>query len=519
MTNAVIPRQLGDDYQARWFWMEATRLFHSESRVSEVGYEHAAIKSFDDVVTFYGVPVPDSRGGMIEADYFQVKFNTRYAGGFSWEGLKDPSLIGADSISLLQKLQAAQIHASQTGKRALFRIISPKSFVTDDPLASLRTPQSGAIRLDDLFDGTSSRSAMGKLRASWKDHLGLADDDALLEVITPLRLRLNAPDFETLRDDLDVRLRLAGLRPGDRAQIGYPYDDLIRKLHAAGHVLFTGADLQDWCEREGLWLGRPDTIPTDGVHLGIRSFLRFAEHMEDETEHLLDLVEHFDERPIRDPESWQQLIFPKLNEFLYQHVDRRRGPYYLHLDTHASIAFTAGYCLDPKLGVEVIPVQRTRTATSYWTRSTGANPTESLWERRDIQIRADAPDVGVAVSVTQDTIPAALRTAGAIPGLGRMFTYTVRPGIGGASVRDGSHAQQLVDSLVAGIREDRENLGVDGRLHIFIAAPNGLVFFLGQSARALGPCTMYEYPFGAAPSTSQYVASLSFPSDQTGKGV
>jgi hypothetical protein len=33
--------------------------------------------------------------------------------------------------------------------------------------------------------------------------------------------------------------------------------------------------------------------------------------------------------------------------------------------------------------------------------------------------------------------------------------------------------------------------------HLFVAAPNGFTFFLGQLARPLGALRLYEYDFGA----------------------
>src|SRR5438128_2967831 len=108
LAEAVIPRQLGDDYQARFFWLEACRLFLRHTKVLSVAYELERVKSFDDVVTTRSHGVPDGLGGFTKADYFQIKFNQNYAGRVTCSALVDPEFIHAKSFSLLQRLRDAQ---------------------------------------------------------------------------------------------------------------------------------------------------------------------------------------------------------------------------------------------------------------------------------------------------------------------------------------------------------------------------------------------------------------------------
>src|SRR2546427_6740586 len=51
MANAVSARLQGDDYQARYFWIEACRLFMADSSVSRVGYI-ADPRAFDGIHYF-----------------------------------------------------------------------------------------------------------------------------------------------------------------------------------------------------------------------------------------------------------------------------------------------------------------------------------------------------------------------------------------------------------------------------------------------------------------------------------
>jgi hypothetical protein len=105
-------------------------------------------------------------------------------------------------------------------------------------------------------------------------------------------LHTNAGDFDFLRDRLNNKLRLAGLAPVEDGCQVHPYDELIRKLCMQGRKEFTREEIQTICEREGLWRGRP-AQNENATQIGVRSFMRWAEYMEDETDHMLCLVRHF----------------------------------------------------------------------------------------------------------------------------------------------------------------------------------------------------------------------------------
>src|SRR5688500_12081171 len=102
MANAVIPRMQGDEYQARIFWLEATRLFMNPALVTEVGYEVDGVRGFDDVAVFYGGAHGSGTDPKVGADYFQVKFHVSNAGVFTAASLIDPGFIGAERFSLLE---------------------------------------------------------------------------------------------------------------------------------------------------------------------------------------------------------------------------------------------------------------------------------------------------------------------------------------------------------------------------------------------------------------------------------
>ncbi len=496
MARAVAARMQGDEYQAYFFWIQACRLFERHSRVSRVGYELELAKAFDDVLNWYWQAIPDERGDLVDSDYFQLKFHVDHASAFTWTALTDPRFIGATSVSLLQRLYAAQRQFAPDGSGARFYIVTPWSVHPDDALSELVSNQGGELRLHVLFDGSGPRGTMGKIRAAWREHLGLADERELERVLRPLRLRANAGDLASLHDRLNDKLRLAGLAPVDALRQGHPYTDLIRLLLIRGKREFTRDDLQDICRREGLWCGSAVTQDEQPVRLGIRSFMRWAEYMEDQTDHMICLVRHFDNRHIRDPQLWRAAVFREVAAFLSEHVRQNRA-HYLHLDTHTSIAFAAGYCLDPKSGADVAPVQRTISGTALWRPSpSSGTPDLPHWVHREIPCASGGADVALAIGVTHDVLPDVhLYVQRSLPTVGRILACTVEPGPSPTAIRDGTHAFRLAEGLATYVRQQRSNEERLGVLHIFAAAPNGLMFFLGRLGRSFGRCILYEYDF------------------------
>lgn len=518
MANAVVARIQGDDYQARFFWLTACRLFEKHSRVVRVGYEvdsAVAPKAFDDVVAIYSSPVLDGRGGFVSADYYQVKFHVNHAGAFTYAALTDPAFIGATAISLLQRLKTAQEQYAPEqyaadGSTVRLNIVSPWQIDPNDPLAKLVRQTSGELRLEVLFDGTGPNSVMGKVRQTWRDHLSFSTDEELKRVLRLLRFQVSFGDLSSIQDRLNDKLQNAGLKPVDADAHVHPYDDLIRKVHGDGTCEFTRSQVQAICAANGLWIGR-SRVEQPVVQVGLRSFLRWAECMEDETEHMLCLSDHFEGRPIKDPSLWHGEVLPKLDGFLTKTM-RHECAYHLHVDAHSSIAFAAGYCLDAKSGTNVIPVQKTPQGRLVWDPKVvdvGTHYSELQCE--PCQLREDGTDVALALCATHDVAEdVRLYVEGELPGVGRMLVCRTSPQSGGATIMDGAHAHQLAQSLSSLLKTTRTTIERQGHLHIFVAAPNAFLFFLGQFARSFGPFTLYEYDFDSG-LPGAYQPSLSFP--------
>jgi hypothetical protein len=503
MARSITPILLGLDYQAVWFWIQACRLLQSSSPVFKVVFESSEIKSFDDVVVYYEHPIIDERGGECNADYYQIKFHMDHTGLFGYKDLTDPKFISATKFSILQKLHAAQNFSAPNGPNPRFNLVSPWPIDPQDPLAKLVSNQGGEIRLEIL-----SRDDMHIVRQCWQDHL-CVNEEALALTLRGLRIQ-TASNLTREREQLNILMHSVGLMPTKENQSVKPYEDLIRKCFVQGINEFTKERLIEVCSREGLWINQ--TPPENGraIRLGVRSFLRWAEYMEDESDYMICFLKHFDNRRIRDPNLWREAIFPELTQFIHQLI--RRGPtYHLMLDVHSSIAFACGFLLS-KSGADVSPIQNTGSRLQIWRPSSSLAAKFSPDWRSEIIIGSGiGEEVALAISVTHDiTRDVKKYVESSLPLVKRLIACSLDDYVGSTSIRDADHAMLLAHSLQKLLHKTRTESERSQILHIFVSAPNGFLFFLGKFSVDFGRIILYEYDFGSG-DPAAYSPSLAFP--------
>jgi hypothetical protein len=285
-----------------------------------------------------------------------------------------------------------------------------------------------------------------------------------------------------------------GLMPvADHSQANV-YDDLIKKMHQVGRVRFTRDQLRQICDQEGLWLGTPRVDPAVETY-GIRSFMRWAERMEDETSRLLCLVRYFDNREIRMPELWNGQVLPEIRKFLEQMEPG--GFYCLLLDAHTSICFAAGYFLPQKAGIDVSVAQRTQGRRTLWTpKPIESADARAVWSIRQETLGSSGTEVAVAVSITHEVFSDVTEYVRSnLPHVGRILEFSVLPDPGQSSIRNVDHALSLAQSLSSSLKVQRTPSERREPMHLFVAAPAGFTFFLGQLGQSFGPTTVYEYAF------------------------
>ncbi len=503
----------GDDYQARWFWRNVCRLFDPSTKVIKVCYEADNVKSFDDVVVHYGPGMKDEKGHDLGRDFYQVKFHVTSAGAFSGATMMNPSFINATAFSILQRLRDAQAAHAPNGTEARFIIYSPWVVDPNDVLAEIHSQQNGELLLDKLFTATS-KSKIGKLREQWKVHAGLQSDTELRTMLMPLRIRFGF-QLQASLEDLSTALGAAGFMPLDAGRLNNPYDDLVRKLLARQRRCeFTRSEIQKVCEQEGLWRGLA-LNPVKAHRLAIRTFSRGAEHLEDENDAVLCLLHHFDDRKIKDSSLWDNDVFRALDSFLKQEL-KGKHTCHVHLNAHASIAFAMGYLTDSKIGVEVVPVQSTSKGKEVWHPSAYSNQASGLPSVTCVEdvLASSGQDVAICLGITKDIVAdVKCFCTSSLPCVARIVSFTVGA-VGSQAIQSGVHARSVAEHVAHYLKTQRSPAERSGTLHVFAAAPNGLVFFLGQLARGFGQTRLYEYDFEQN-TPGAYTLSMSLPNKPT----
>jgi hypothetical protein len=182
----------------------------------------------------------------------------------------------------------------------------------------------------------------------------------------------------------------------------------------------------------------------------------------------------------------------------------------LVFDAHTSIAFASGSILDVKSGRDIEIEQRGAKGREVWS-ATDREP-ESSWPAPtfDVEVVGEGKDAAVTIGLTHDIqsrVDEHIRKELGV--VGRIIHCAIPSGAGQTAVKCGRHAFDIVESVARQVAQVRQ-ANAFGHLHLFVAAPNVVTFFLGQRHSVLGPVTLYEYDFERS-KTGGYEPSLSLP--------
>lgn len=245
------------------------------------------------------------------------------------------------------------------------------------------------------------------------------------------------------------------------------------------------------------------------ISIAVTSFTRGAVHLEDKTM-CLSLVDKFDDRKLKNGYDWNNDIYPMLRDFLISNTKNEHA-YQVFLDAHASLAFAAGYVLDSKSGINVFPIQKTAmNGTKLWDVKLSSKKSYSNLSISHEEFEENKFDTALILNITRpiynDVIEYIKEQNLSI---GRIINCTPNEaGPTNFSIEDGNHAATLANSIYNAIAQ-RTTAERRATLHIFAAAPNAFMFFLGQISRGFGKRVLYEYDFEQRDSCS-YSKSISF---------
>lgn len=484
-------RTEGDVYQGLFFWKQAASLLIPGSKVQQVDLEHDDVTGMDDVAVFYEHPGICADGWMCNADFYQIKYHVDRRTAYSCEAFVDPSFIQARS-SLLQRAYTAFTRARSVHERFRLNFVSNWGWTSEDPLGKVLREYDG--RLPERFFTSGNRSHLGKIRESWRSHLSLDENEFRLFGNT-LRFQLDHFGRRDFRDSAYDRLARVGLSVPESDTIASPYESLVQQFLMNGPNSFHRDSILDLCQREGLLSdNKPcERIPT----IGLRSFIRFAEHLEEETDEFVCVSEEFEGRHPRNVNSWSNAA--RVVQDFFANAPRRlrlrAGEYAIALECHGSLAMLAGYEVSRNSGCLIFPIQKPRRELWKPDQDIVGNLAGS-WEENAIAIADGAQDIALTLSVTHD-ISGDVQLffeQEAAPRVSHIINLKPSTGIGPQSVVGPNHACQLAFALVSTLRRVRSM--PSACVHLFASAPNSLLFLLGQFREALGRLKLYEYDFG-----------------------
>ncbi|MCA8318606.1 SAVED domain-containing protein [Burkholderia cepacia] len=506
MTQAVVSRRDGDVFQARMFWYWAAKLLDAHSGIQRVGFESGP-KGFDDFWVEYesGRAPSDHRGEPVQVDRFQCKWHAT-PGSFTHVDLTSPAYINAESVSLLQKADAAHQRDHADRIRSRLNLLTNHALHPDDVLQPVLRSRAFYLDIDKLFDETTDRSKMGRVRKLWREHLG-SDEQHLKGLCMRLGFRTARDSLDELLRQLDLVCAVAGLKRPEPNQSSTVYDGLIFEWAGQKQLHFDRQSFKQKCQQEGL-IGVHVQVPDT---YGVKSFEHPFDRLEERCAQVLDLVPAFDERYIRDNKTWRTTLQPALKKFLSDVVRQSQSRIRLALDAHSTLAFAAGAVLDTKSG-RIVEIEQRTPAPKVWAPDDGGAHT-AVWEFEEFILDPDGQGTACGVSITRDVSPAMRGyVATKLQGLRRLLVARPMGGSSQQAVQSGAHAYALAEALAIRLQQDIDSgaLGTGGRTHLFIAAPNAFTFYLGRHVHGLKPVTLYEFDFERHRSGT-YEPSLSFP--------
>jgi hypothetical protein len=466
---------MGDDFQSRLFWLYGSMLFLPERHVTRVQVESIEGGALDDIVVDYSLPLEDS-GSDYTREYIQCKFHVADAKTYSSEALCDASFFSTKK-SFLQRAYEAYEQYSANGLSFLLVLASNGDWDSKDKLKH-EIADSGALR-EKFFTGGGG-SALGKIRASWCDHLGLSTVEAE-PFFRSLRLRYRWLDQRGLLHSVDAHARLIGLQPVDTAHSYNAYDGVYRAMIENGWLDFDRNTFSELCERQGL--GTPCEPSVASVRAaGIRSFARGANYMDLECEPFVCLCEYFDGRAIRDPATWNGTLSAELRgwcESLAELPDACE----LRLECHCSIATAAGCMIGSRPRGTVLPAQGAKVGGStVWRPDDGSS--KAAWGSRDVAISDTGDNLAVALAITYDIEGVVTQFLHGHPELSvsTLRVYVPTGGPGHTAIANGSEGWGLASELNKDIARclDENQTRV---MHLFTSAPNALNFLMGRFKR------------------------------------
>lgn len=463
LASASAARLSGDDYQHLFTLMQAVRLLREDVwGVRRVMMEVDQAGNVDDLIIDY-LDKPTL--------YHQVKF-TRLAGKpLEHHWFTDS---GSGKKSPLQRFHASFVELAGEGIPPEMALVTNRSIAPNDPVLRCLEGRDGLLtpRIARPDVPTVTKEA----RAEWAAHLGISDEE-LFELLDHLRIEASVGTLETLRDRCGEVMMAVGLRgDADAVALGA---DAIRDLIEAGHDELDADSVRDLVARHGLASAAEVAL----LEVAAIDHAPFAETATASLNWVTryEGSEPRERRRLSDPaaaaEMARELATARkaIQAAGYTKVGMRGA---FRLD----VGFAVGAEFADTAGFQVAITQR----EEEWSSDGEAGPFVLEADHEEI---GSGEELAVCLSISADVGPAAgefIEGENLLVGA----LLNLRPGAGVDRTAIGSAAEAR-GCAQAALDAVRSHVAGSGRIHLFIAAPNGLAVLLGHIWNRLPPTQVY----------------------------
>ena len=495
MAKAIIARRQGDDYQSRFMWLRLLEM-RSSDFIEQVEFERDDLSFIDDVSIRYNPNIKDQiTGQLVNYDYFQCKYHVTANGSFNTDNLLDPKFINS-SKSILLRLYEAYKKLSDKEIRFRLYMVSNWFWHPDDLLAKHISEE----RIRDTFYKGTEISKEGVFRNRIKTELNISDEE-LMDFLNILRFNLGK-GLNDLQSSIIPYLKIASLKPIDPSTSSNIYDDLIWKWFGQGFNKFSKEILYNLLIEEKLVLDKSDSFS----EISVRSFLLHARKPNDSLSKFLDLTKYFDGRYLRENTEWN-IISNEVSEFLNNSIHGLPQPIYLYFDCHLSICFLLGYLVNPKFGIQIIPVQKNpRTGYDIWKMP---DKHEKLEWKHELS-KEIGQELVLCISISNN-IKSGFQYFNKNSNLKELPILYLEPKIGiGQNIINEENAWNLGYSL----RNLLDNIiPVEcSKFHLFFSVPAAFAYILGNTiGYKYKNFQIYEYDFEGDNYPAKYYPSIILP--------
>ncbi len=336
----------------------------------------------------------------------------------------------------------------------------------------------------------------------WRVHLGIEETE-FQDFSRTLRFELGSHSLEGLTERFNDKLRSFGIKTVDMTQPIKPHLDLVREFLRNNRNEWSSSSLFSELERAKL-IADALTV-TQQRTIRICSFPMADEMLKSETIQFLDLRFNFKNRELVTGTTWQD-IEQALSGIL-QKPEYKKRTYFLQLDCTYSVSFIAGKQTNVVSGYTLHPLQK----GVAWA-PTGRRIQPELMTSFDT-IREDGSEIAVVLNFSQSTTDEVRKYIKLNKlNVQKLITISPKAGVGSVSVSDGDEAIAIADAIIRFILHLTQAGNIHA-VHLFPAAPNSMLYLLGQRYRLQIPLTIYEYSFND--DIRKYSRGVSYPLDTT----